>query len=124
MKSFMYLIVFLLVGGFICAKTRPEKSDHINTLTETLIDEVKSGNIVSGVTESQISAVASKSNLVREFVGKMLHIDNYVVFTIGKVKWNAIGDCGSILSRRISVTAVSPKRRIIASISFASRDSR
>ncbi|MBQ5895564.1 MAG: hypothetical protein IIW75_03215 [Bacteroidaceae bacterium] len=87
MKSFMYLIVFLLVGGFICAKTRPEKSDHINTLTETLIDEVKSGNIVSGVTESQISAVASKSNLVREFVGKMLHIDNYVVFTIGKVKW-------------------------------------
>lgn len=83
----MYLIVFLLVGGFICAKTRPEKSDHINTLTETLIDEVKSGNIVSGVTESQISAVASKSNLVREFVGKMLHIDNYVVFTIGKVKW-------------------------------------
>ena len=87
MKSFMYLIVFLLVGGFICAKTRPEKSDHINTLTETLIDEVKSGNIVSGVTESQISAVASNSNLVREFVGKMLHIDNYVVFTIGKVKW-------------------------------------
>ena len=87
MKSFMYLIIFLLVGGFICAKTRPEKSDHIETLTETLLDEVKSGNILSGVTESQLSTVADNIDVVHDFVGKMLHIDNYVVFTIGKVKW-------------------------------------
>lgn len=86
-KYLFYLIVFLLVGGFICAKTNPDRDEHVKTLTTTLVDEIKSGNILPGVTETKLAGVVTSHSSVGFMVDKKLVIDDYAVFSIGKIQW-------------------------------------
>lgn len=87
MKSFLYLIIFLLVAGLVCAMTNPDRDEHKETLTTALVDEIKSGNILPGVAETKYAGAVTNHNSVGYMVDKKLVIDDYTLFSIGKIQW-------------------------------------
>ena len=87
MKFFLYLIIFLLVGGLICAKTKPTKAEHIKALSVVVANEIKNGNLLPEVMETPFADLATNPEIVRKVLDKMLVVESYGVFTLGKVKW-------------------------------------
>lgn len=87
MKSLFYLLVFLLVAGLICTKTKPEKSSHVRSVAVAIVDEIEAGNLLPGIKDTKFADKATDVAFVREVVDKMLTIDNYGVFTLGKIRW-------------------------------------
>ncbi len=104
MKSLLYLAIFFLVGGLICAKTKPDKADHIKSLTGVVVEEIKSGNVFPNVKETKFADVAADPNFVRELLDRMLHVQSYGVFTLGKIIWMdkeyvvSLGICGKVFT--------------------------
>ena len=87
MKFLFYLIVFILVGGFVCTKTKPDKAKHVKTVSEVVVNEIKNGNLFPGVMETPFAEVAANQDVVRLLLDKMLVVESYGVFTLGKVRW-------------------------------------
>ena len=104
MKFLLYLSVFLLVGGLICAKTKPDKSDHIKCLSVVVADEVKSGDFLIDIKDDKIRELATDPAFVRVLLDRMLTVQSYGVFTIGKVLWMdkeyvvSFGICGKVFT--------------------------
>lgn len=104
MKFLLYLSIFLLVGGLIFAKTKPDKSDHIKRLSVVVADEVKSGEFVFEVDNPKLKELAADPAFVRILLEKMLTVKSYGVFTLGKVQWMdkeyvvSLGICGKVFT--------------------------
>jgi hypothetical protein len=87
MKSLLYLAVFILVGGLICSKTKPEKADHVNSLSTVVAQEIKSGNLLPGIAGTDFAKTATDPRFVKNVLNSMLVLESYGVFTIGKIRW-------------------------------------
>ena len=87
MKFLLYLTVFILVGGFICVKTKPGKSEHVDSVAVAVVNEIQAGNFLPGITETALSGIATNTGAVRRLLKKMLVVESYGVFTLGKLKW-------------------------------------
>lgn len=87
MKSLLYLIVFVLVGGLICSKTKPDKTQHVKTVSVVVANEIKNGNLFPEIKETPFVGIATNTEAVRALLNKMLVIESYGVFTLGKVRW-------------------------------------
>ena len=87
MKFLLHLTVFVLVGGLICAKTMPTKAEHVKAVSVVVADEIKKGNLFPEIKETPFVGIATNTEAVRALLNKMLVIESYGVFTLGKVRW-------------------------------------
>ncbi len=87
MKFLFYLTIFFLVGGLICAKTKPTKAEHVKVVSVVVADEIKNGNLFPELKDTPLAWVATNPEAMRHLIDKMLVFESYGVFTLGKVKW-------------------------------------
>ena len=87
MKWIFYLSVFLVVLGFVCAKTLPDKEAHVRAVSAAVISEIEKGNVLPGIADTKLSDMATDEAFVDECLANMLVIESYGVVTIGKIRW-------------------------------------
>ena len=87
MKWIFYLCVFLVVFGLICAKTLPDKEEHLHAVSLAMISEIEQGNVLPGITDTKLSDMVTDETFVDECLANMLVVEDYGVVTIGKIRW-------------------------------------
>ena len=87
MKWFFYLCVFLVALGLICAKTLPDKEEHVHAVSLAMISEIEQGNVLPGIADTKLSDMATDEAFVDECIANLLVVESYGVVTIGKIRW-------------------------------------
>ncbi len=94
MKKIIALIILIgivLLAAITCPDAEAHKNAIVNVMSDTVDDkiseELSSGdsNIISAGLASIGSMLAGK--LIESAVDTKLHVDNYVVFSLGKIHW-------------------------------------
>lgn len=87
MKFLLYLVIFILVGGVVCSKTLPGRDTHVRNVAVAIVDEIEEGNLFPGIKDTMFANKATDVGFVSECLDKVLVIDSYGVFNVGKIVW-------------------------------------
>lgn len=83
MKKLIGLVIFIGLIVFLY-KTCPEKSEHTEALSEG-VTELVSKN-VPGVDAELINSMPELQGMIKLFGENMVDVDNYFIFSLGKMK--------------------------------------
>lgn len=95
MKKIIALIILIgivLLAAITCPDAEAHKNAIVNVMSDTVDDKISEelngddgGNIISNGLASIGSMFAGK--IIDSVVDSKLHVDNYVVFSLGKIHW-------------------------------------
>ena len=94
MKKIIALIILIgivLLAAITCPDAEAHKNAIVNVMSDTVDDKISEelngddGNIISNGLASIGSMFAGK--IIDSVVDTKLHVDNYVVFSLGKIHW-------------------------------------
>lgn len=87
MKFLFKLILFLTIASVVCMVTLPERGAHLRSVAGAIVDEVESGELFPGLKNTRIVSQVADTAYVRECLDKVLVVDDYALFSVGKVLW-------------------------------------
>lgn len=94
MKKIIALIILIgivLLAAITCPDAEAHKNAIVNVMSDTVDDKISEelngddGNIISNGLASIGSMFAGK--IIDSVVDSKLHVENYVVFSLGKIHW-------------------------------------
>ena len=91
MKTFFYTLLILVIISATCVATCPKKEDHTEALMEVLT-EVAEEKMGDEMYKNEISTAVSTFALGigKFFLKNSIKVENYFLFSVGKVKDNVL----------------------------------
>lgn len=85
-KQVIYLLLVLVVLVSVCMHTKPGKEEHVDEVTACVTEGLRSGSFSqTGITDEKMSRIESEQ-MLRPMIEKMILFDEYVLFSLCKVK--------------------------------------
>lgn len=88
MRSMLYFIIFVAVVALVCMYTRPDKEKHVNKISSVVLEAMRAEAQEEGAFAVAAVNELSGYDLVARSVDRMLVVESYGVFSVGKVIWN------------------------------------
>ncbi len=103
MRLLIYFILFVAVVSVICIATKPEKEIHVQKLSSVVAEAIASEAEEYGIPTDEINTPAG-NEYISSTIGKMLTVEDYGLFTLGKVRFGnkeytvSVGVFGTVLT--------------------------
>lgn len=88
MRALLYFFIFVAVVLFIGYKTCPEKRAHVEKISSVVSGAVQAETEERGVLATAAANAVLSTDLVTASIGKLLIIEDYGFFSLGKIIWN------------------------------------
>lgn len=83
-KILRFFLLFLLVVVALCVQTRPDREQHVNEISEMVVESLAQGAPMGELLPESALALIKDEGLLRNLLDKTVVVEDYYVLTFGK----------------------------------------